>query len=159
MLFLLFLLAAETPASLQPPGGQVQLMKFHARGNQIYVCQSKNDSYTWVFKAPEANLFSDDGSPLGRHYAGPTWESKDGSRVKGKVAATAPSPDAQSIPWLLLSAASHEGSGVMSHVQSIQRLETKGGKAPAGGCDGNNKDHELAVPYEADYTFYGQSNP
>jgi Protein of unknown function (DUF3455) len=65
-----------------------------------------------------------------------------------------PSPDADSIPWLLVNVVSHEGSGVLSRASSIQRLNTKGGKAPASGCDSATAGKEVRVPYSADYLFY-----
>jgi len=46
-------------------------------------------------------------------------------------AAEAPSPDPSAVPWLLLEATGHEGSGVLSKVTFIQRINTSGGKAPA----------------------------
>jgi hypothetical protein len=60
----------------------------------------------------------------------------------------------ESIPWLLLTAVNHIGDGVMKNVSSIQRLRTKGGKAPASGCTTSNKGEKLRVHYSADYYFY-----
>ncbi len=68
--------------------------------------------------------------------------------------ANSPSPDADSIPWLLVNIVSHESTGVLSRATSIQRLNTKGGKAPATGCDAAHAGQELRVPYSADYFFY-----
>jgi len=48
----------------------------------------------------------------------------------------------------------HEGSGVLSRATSIQRINTKGGKAPASGCDAAHVGQELRVAYSADYVFY-----
>jgi len=39
-------------------------------------------------------------------------------------------------------------------VTGIQRIDTAGGKAPAGGCDGANAVKEIRVPYTAIYYFY-----
>ena len=62
-------------------------------------------------------------------------------------------PDPDSIPWLLLEADSHRGDGVLSQVDFIQRLETRGGLAPTGACDPAS-DLTVAVPYRARYVFY-----
>jgi hypothetical protein len=43
---------------------------------------------------------------------------------------------------------------VLSRATSIQRLNTKGGKAPASGCDAAHAGQEVRVPYSADYLFY-----
>ena len=80
--------------------------------------------------------------------------ASDGSRVTGKAVANAPSPDADSIPWLLVTVVGHEGGGVLSPVTSIQRLNTKGGKAPAAGCDAEHMAKEVRVPYTANYLFF-----
>ena len=146
------------PDAVKVTSNEVLLFTAKAKGVQIYVCQAKKDDptkYEWVFKAPEADLFDTQGKKIGHHYAGPTWESTDGSRVAGAVKAHVPSRDTNAIPWLLVSAKSHEGNGVFSPVTSIQRLETVGGKAPAGGCTQANVGKELRVPYTAVYYFYG----
>jgi Protein of unknown function (DUF3455) len=143
------------PANLRAPSNRQLMFRAHAVGDQIYTCKASEGAYAWALKAPDAQLFDSDGQSLGHHFAGPTWESKDGSRVIGKLAASAASPDPDSIPWLLLAAIRHDGNGAMSQILSIQRLNTKGGKAPAAGCDNSHIDAETKVPYQADYYFYG----
>jgi len=146
------------PDAVKVSPSEVLLFTAKARGVQIYVGQASKDDptkYEWVFKAPEADLFDAQGKKIGHHFAGPTWKSTDGSSVAGTLKGHAPSPDANAVPWLLVSAKSHEGSGVFSPVTSIQRLETTGGKAPAGGCAPADAGKELRVPYTAVYYFYG----
>ena len=148
------LAAQQIPPQLQPPAGQQLLLQVHAKGDQVYTCKSELTDFIWSLKAPDAQLFDKDGKPFGRHFAGPSWEASDGSRVIGKAVANAPSPDANSIPWLLVTVVSHEGNGVLSRATTIQRLNTKGGKALASGCDAAHVGQELRVPYSADYLFY-----
>ncbi len=138
------------PPKLQPPEGERLVLQVHATGDQIYVCKAG----VWTFKAPEAKLFDNNGVQVGTHFAGPTWESSDGSRVKGKLAASEPSPDPTAIPWLLVTAVDHTGSGVMSSVTSIQRLHTHSGQAPKQGCDAAHEGAEHRSTYQADYYFY-----
>jgi hypothetical protein len=129
----------------------------NAKGVQIYECRVKKDTtaqYEWVLKAPEADLFEGRGKRIGRHYGGPTWESNDGSKVIGEVKGSEPSTDAKAIPWLLLQAKTHEGNGIFSRVNIIQRLETVGGKPPAEGCDQSGSGKEVRVPFTAVYYFY-----
>jgi hypothetical protein len=145
----------QAPKALRPPKGQALLIHLHGRGTQIYVCESSAGVFAWKFKAPEAELFGESGELAGRHFAGPTWEGNDGSRVIARVAASVPSPASGSIPWLLLTAIGHDDKGIMARVQSIQRLDTKGGVAPSASCGAANRNEETAVPYEADYYFYG----
>lgn len=146
--------AQQVPPQLQPPANEKLLLQVHAKGDQVYTCKGDAGQFAWALKAPDAQLFDKDGKPFGKHSAGPSWEASDGSRVTGKAVANAPSPDADSIPWLLVNIVSHEGSGVLSSATTIQRLNTKGGKAPASGCDAANAGKELRVAYSADYLFY-----
>jgi hypothetical protein len=103
-----------------------------------------------------AELWNEAGQKVGRHYAGPTWEGNDGSKVLGEVVERANAPDADAIPWLLLKATSSEGAGAFSTVTYVQRLETVGGVAPTEGCSEPTAGVEQAVPYRATYAFaYG----
>ena len=72
-------------------------------------CPSKGSAgvYEWIFRAPDATLTDWSGRALGKHYAGPTWEAADGSRVLGEVRARDPGPDPKAIPWLLLGCQEH----------------------------------------------------
>jgi hypothetical protein len=146
--------AQEVPQQIQPPANEQLLLRVHAKGDQIYTCKADGAQFTWTLKAPDAQLFDKDGKPFGKHFAGPSWEANDGSRVTGKAVANAPSPDADSIPWLLVNILTHDGSGVLSRATTIQRLNTKGGKAPTSGCDASHAGQEVRVPYSADYLFY-----
>jgi len=146
--------AQQVPPQLQPPDNVKLLLQVHAKGDQVYTCKGDATQFTWALKAPDAQLFDKDGKPFGKHFAGPSWEANDGSRVTGKAVANAPSPDADSIPWLLVNIVGHEGSGVLTSATTIQRLNTKGGKAPASGCDAEHVGKEVRVAYSADYLFY-----
>jgi Protein of unknown function (DUF3455) len=147
--------AQDIPQQLQPPANEQVLVQVHAKGDQIYTCKADSAQFTWTLKAPDAQLFDKDGKPFGKHFAGPSWEANDGSRVTGKAVGNAPSPDANSIPWLLVTVVSHDGgSGILSQATTIQRLNTKGGKAPASGCDAARIGQEMRAPYSADYVFY-----
>jgi Protein of unknown function (DUF3455) len=146
--------AQQVPPELQPPANEQLFLQVHAKGDQVYSCKEDVAQYIWVLKAPAAQLFDKDGKPFGKHFVGPSWQANDGSRVIGTIAATVPSPDPNSIPWLLVTVVSHEGNGVLSRATSIQRLNTKGGKAPASGCDEAHAAQEIRVPYSADYFFY-----
>ena len=128
----------------------------NAQGVQIYACKpSASDPYAfaWSFVAPEASLL-EGGATVGRHYAGPTWESSsDRSSVK---AAPRERQDAGAgnIPWLLLAATPAATEGRFARVTSIHRIATRGGVAPTDGCDASKVGQEARVPYTADYYFY-----
>ena len=145
------------PDSLRPPVGQVLALAVRGTGVQIYECKAAKENpsqFSWTLKAPEADLKDLSGKPVGKHYAGPTWEASDGSKVIGELVAKRDAPDSAAIPWLLLRAKSTSGSGVFSAIASIQRLQTSGGSAPAGGCDRSQTGKESRVPYSAVYRFY-----
>jgi hypothetical protein len=141
----------SVPETLKPPAGEYLRAHAHASGHQIYVC----DGSKWMLSGPDAQLFDEAGHKVGSHFAfaGPTWRWSDGSQVTGKPIASA-TPDSDSIPWVLLTATGHKGDGVMKNVSSIQRLQTKGGKAPANGCGASRKDEQARISYTADYYFY-----
>jgi Protein of unknown function (DUF3455) len=140
---------ASAPDSLKPPAGEHLQAHAHASGKQIYTC----DGSKWILSGPDAELFDEAGQKVGSHFAGPTWQWSDGSRVTAKPVANA-TVDPESIPWLLLTATGHTGDGVMKNVSSIQRLQTKGGKPPANGCDASHKGVQARVSYAANYYFY-----
>ena len=139
---------AQVPDSLRPGARESLAMVVPAKGVQIYECRAEK----WVFVAPEAELFDRSGKKIGSHYAGPHWESADGSKIVGAVKARADAPKADAIPWLLLSAKSVGAAGAFSDVTSIQRVATTGGLSPAGGCSQNGM--TARVPYTADYYFF-----
>jgi hypothetical protein len=148
---------AAIPDALRPPAGQVLALEARAAGVQIYECKASKDDpaqFSWTLKAPEADLKDPSGKPVGKHYAGPTWEASDGSKVMGELVAKSDAPVIGAIPWLLLRAKSTSGSGIFSAIASIQRLQTSGGAAPAKGCDSSQSGKESRVPYSAVYRFY-----
>jgi hypothetical protein len=147
---------SDIPASLQPPAGEKRLLKTHATGWQIYTCGAGADGKAqWTLKAPDADLHDKKGAVVGHHFAGPSWKYKDGSEVKGKAVAHTDAPDGKSIPWLLVTAVDHSGTGLFTRVNSIQRLHTAGGLAPAPTqCDPSKPSPEARSSYTADYYFY-----
>jgi hypothetical protein len=147
-----------TPASIAVRAGQQVLLKTRAKGVQVYLCKSSENTpggYAWTLEAPDAELFDDQGNKIGRHYGGPTWQLQDGSTVVGKLRSKADSPDHTALPWLLLDAESTQRSGVFTNVANIQRVETSGGIPPANGCDAVHDGTETRVDYAATYLMYG----
>jgi len=143
------------PDQLQVPTGQKLALDVRGVGLQVYVCSTTDGgSYEWRFKAPEADLFDQQGRKVGKHYAGPTWEANDGSKVVGAVTAHQDDPHGAAIPWLLLNAKSTEGGGVFGKVDAIQRLATDAGLAPKDGCAQAQLGQEARVAYQAVYRFY-----
>jgi hypothetical protein len=149
--------AADVPENLKVPATQTLAVSVQARGVQIYECRVNEADparFEWIFKAPEAELFDKVGKRIGKHYAGPTWEADDGSKAVAAAKERYDGPDVNAIPWLLLSVTSAEGNGIFGKTQSVQRLKTAGGKAPADGCDQAQLGKVARVNYRAVYDFY-----
>jgi Protein of unknown function (DUF3455) len=141
------------PEKLRLPDGQVELLKVHARGYQVYVSQrDDHGKLAWLLKGPLAELFDSQGDVVGAHYAGPTWKLNDGSEVKGKLLEKADAPESGAIPWLLIEIANNAGVGVLKAANYIHRVATKGG-LPSN--DPGAEKSESKSEYSADYYFYG----
>jgi hypothetical protein len=144
----------NVPDKLKPPANESLAMIVPAKGVQIYECRARKDqagAYEWAFVAPEADLFDTNGSKIGRHYAGPHWESTDGSKIAGTVKANSDAPQADAIPWLLLVTKSVGPQGSFSKITSIQRVNTVGGVAPKTGCSQSTVGTNARIAYTADY--------
>ena len=144
----------NVPGKLKPPANESLAMIVPAKGGQIYECRAKKDqagAYEWAFVAPEADLFDTSGKKIGRHYAGPHWESTDGRQIAGTVKESTDAPQADAIPWLLLDTKSVGSQGSVSKITSIQRVNTVGGVAPKTGCSQSTVGTTARMPYEADY--------
>lgn len=144
----------HVPAGLQVSAGHE--LQFHVTGVgvQVYVwtqSAANPTQFSWVFKAPHAVLLHHDEDLIGIHFAGPTWQANDGSKVVGRRVASS-IVDSNAIPWLLLQAASNDGLGVFAVTTFIQRVKTSGGLAPA--TPGSYAGQEALVPYNAEYYFY-----
>jgi hypothetical protein len=151
--------APTVPANLVVPGdGYTNMVSFHAYaiGVQIYIWNGSS----WVFKAPQAVLYDDDGNIVATHFLNttlglPEWKSNSGSDVVGmRQAASSVNPpvDPNAIPWLLLEAVSTAKPGVLAATTYVQRVNTAGGKAPSTA--GTTVGQEADVPYTAEYYFY-----
>src|SRR4029077_1459994 len=140
---------AQVPAAIAASGEAI-VATWHAEGAQVYECKAGADGkLAWAFREPIATLLLD-GKTIGRHYAGPNWEHMDGSAVVGKVAANAPGATAKDIPLLKLDVVGSRGSGALSGVTTVQRINTVGGRHE-GACDKAGTFH--SAPYAADYVF------
>ncbi|QIP01512.1 DUF3455 domain-containing protein [Bradyrhizobium symbiodeficiens] len=141
--------AEPLPDAIAAPGESV-VLSVHAEGAQVYECKAGSDGkLAWAFREPIATLLSE-GKTIGRHYAGPNWELADSSAVVGKVIGNAPGTTAADIAWLKLEVTARRGSGTLTPVTTVQRINTHGGKLD-GSCD---KAGEFrSAPYSAEYVF------
>ncbi|WP_330288151.1 DUF3455 domain-containing protein [Streptomyces sp. NBC_00576] len=139
----------DAPAALKVPDGNRLTGVFSAEGVQTYTCTDG----AWKLLEPAATLWAKNDHSrraVALHSRGPVWVSTvDGSAVN--AAAVANSPKTGTIPELLLKSTATRGTGVFADVSYIQRLNTRGGVAPAAACTGTD---QVSVPYSATYTFY-----
>jgi hypothetical protein len=122
------------------------------------------------FLSPDANPNDAASNPL--PFGSATWQSSfDTSRVWAQVlhsnsipAGSDPiCPNTDSIPCLLLQSIGSQpgpsGGSMLSKTSFIQRLNTRAGVAPAGGCSTSaDVGSQTLVPYTADYYFYRKNN-
>lgn len=62
--------AVSIPETLRPPLGHHQTLMAHAKGDQIYLCNTVNKAYHWTIQAPDALLLNERGERIGKHYQG-----------------------------------------------------------------------------------------
>ena len=120
------------------PNGNTRVATYYAVGVQKYKARIKAGTdpvqYEWIFVAPLADLYDNSNAKVGIHGAGPFWATSPIDSIFGQHFSpqrTAPSPDPESIDWLLLMPkAGTTPTGIFADVDYIQRIATKGGKAP-----------------------------
>ena len=148
---------AQTPAAITPPADQQAAFTLSATGELSYECKpvaDKPGTFAWTFAGPKATLWDSEKKEVGRYYAGPTWESADGSKVTGTQLTVAPGA-AGAIPLQLVQVTTATGDGAMAGVTYVQRLKTVGGVAPTTpACASGNVGAKTTVPYSADYVFF-----
>ena len=145
------------PEAVRVPAGHSVAMTSVGAGDLTYECRAKAGdamAFEWAFVGPMAKLTDPKtGTEVGKYYGGPTWEAMDGSKVTGKQVAVAPAA-AGNIPLQLVKAEPAMGNGAMMGVTYIQRVNTRGGTAPAEACNQAMSGQKKTVPYQADYVFY-----
>jgi hypothetical protein len=152
---------AGLPASVQVPAGNRVALETVGVGEITYQCSAKKDmagQYEWVFAGPDAKLMDRSGKQVGKYYGPPaTWEAMDGSKLTAVQVAVAPNTGmAGSIPLQLVKGNPAMGTGAMQGVTYIQRVDTRGGVAPAMPCAAGNLNAKQVVKYQADYIFWRQ---
>ena len=147
--------AGGVPEAVRPPASARERLRTVAIGDITYECRRhliEPTRFVWSFVVPNATLYGPDKRPVGRYYAGPTWEGRDKSKVTGRQVGSAPVSGAD-LPLQLIKADVSTGTGIMKGVSYIQRLNTSGG-LPSGPCNASLAGKRQQVPFQADYVFY-----
>ena len=164
----------SVPPGLEVPAPNQAFRVGHAAGTQNYVCQPSDHlgRVNWVLFTPEASLFDDQSAQIITHFNSPnpdeggvsvraTWQdSRDTSSIWARGIAFA-MVDSDAIAWVKLEVVGKRlgptGGNALSGATFVQRVNTKGGLAPATGCEVlSDVGHKAFVPYTADYFFYRQ---
>jgi hypothetical protein len=149
--------APDVPAGIAVEEGNKPFLVGHAVGVQIYRCNGTS----WALFAPRANLYGDYGQLIATHFAGPSWQAKDGSGVVGRRIKDPVTVDRTAIAWLLIEPTSvipGPDGNRLGGTTFIQRIATAGGLAPAAStCTAETAGAEVEVPYTADYVFWKQT--
>ncbi len=155
--FALPVFAQALPDSIKVPAGNKVVLETVGAGLITYECRNKKDmadQLEWAFVGPDAALVDRKGKTVGKYYGPPaTWESSDGSKVTATQLAVAPNGSGN-IPLQLVKANPAVGEGAMKDITYIQRLDTRGGTAPATACTADNRGQRVTVGYQADYIFW-----
>lgn len=120
------------------PNGNTRIATYYAEGVQKYKAQPKTGStpitYEWAFVGPQADLYDATNKKIGTHGAGPFWQLSATDSIFAQPftpAKNSPGDAPQTIDWLLLMTRQGKTpTGVFADVTYIQRIATKGGKAP-----------------------------
>jgi hypothetical protein len=153
----LALAACASRPPLAPPGAPPALrvaknealaLEAFASGVQLYECAPSGQ---WRAKGAQAELVDRDGRKVGVVAPGPTWEARDGGKVTGELQAREPGRTGEDLDWALFRASSAPRGGLFGRASSVQRMDTAGGRAPAGECA---QGAQARVPYRATYYFY-----
>jgi hypothetical protein len=149
---------SDVPPRVRVGEGHKPFLLAHAVGVQIYTCTATPDGGAkWAFVAPRADLYADNGQLVATHFAGPTWQARDGSQVKAQRV-DGVTVDETAIPWLLLkthSPLTGPDGDRLTATTYIQRLATTGGvEPPAAECTAATVGQPREVPYTADYRFW-----
>lgn len=149
--------AVAVPENL--PNGNTRVATYYAIGVQKYKARIKAGSdpvsYEWVFVAPQADLYDITNAKVGNHGVGPFWTTSALDSIFAQQfspARTAPGSDPESIDWLLLMPkVGTTPTGIFADVAYIQRIATKGGKAPL--TPPTSLTQTVDVKYKAIYRF------
>jgi hypothetical protein len=137
--------------SLKVPEGLVEVLRLHGQGTQIFRCEPRGADLHWAYRLPQADLSDAQGRVLVHHGANLSFEHVDGSRIVADVVDHIPSPEDRALPWLLM-ATRDFGTGALSGVRYVERVDTAGGMPPET-CDASQRNQVLRVPFAADFVF------
>jgi hypothetical protein len=146
----------EVPERIDVEDGNKVFLVGHATGVQIYRCNAGATGFSWGLVAPRADLYGDNGKLIATHYGGPSWQTRDGSKVTA-TRVDGVMVDYDAIPWLLLKATPTPGAegDRLAETTFIQRTSTTGGIAPAAStCNEATVGDVAEIPYTADYHFW-----
>jgi hypothetical protein len=163
LLFALSVRGYAQTTGIDVPKDSKVLWHVYGKGVQVYVCApmaGDSSRFVWTLLEAKAALYSSNAYDLkvGEHFFNsehhPVWKTVGGDQVVGNKLRQMDAPVAGAVPWLLLQVIVAPDSGPLRGTTFVQRINTSGGKAPAGGADGAHKGQRIEVEYTAEYVFY-----
>ena len=139
----------SVPDPIQVLDGSKVFLIGHAVGVQIYTCNGT----VWSSAVPRANLFDDNGKLIITHFAGPTWQAKDGSMVVGHAEASV-MVDRHRHSMGAAVRRFNDPRPAREHHQHPTNPTTGGHTPPAADCNATTAGTVAEVPYTADYYFW-----
>jgi uncharacterized protein (TIGR03118 family) len=126
-------------------------LHFHgfAQGVQIYTWNGA----TWGSATPQATLFNDEGNVVIKHFAGPTWESADGSKTTRSRYSANRYRRSRVDPVAAAWRHEHGRSGRTLQQHQIHPAREHGWRE-SPSAPGTAIGESARVPYTADYFFY-----
>ena len=145
----------DVPPVLRASAAEQSALALSEVGVNVFECRPNAGAaggFAWSFIAPDATLY-DGNRSVARRTSPNLWEStEDRSSVSGFARASLNAGD--NLPWALYRGLAVGDSGLFAGVSSIQRVNTRGGVAPATGCTADTAGSEQRVAFTADYYFY-----
>jgi hypothetical protein len=146
--------APALPSAVRVPAGHRHAMTLKASGTLNYECRAHPGmagAYGWVLDAPDARLLHWSGVPVGRYYAGPTLQYRDGSRIRLRLVGSSPD-DPGKLPIQLYEAAAGR-DGEFGNVTYVQRLNALG-PMPEARCSARDVGTAARAGFSADFLLY-----
>jgi Protein of unknown function (DUF3455) len=147
--------APPLPTAVRVPAAHRHALTLKAVGTLNYECRplpGMSGAYGWVLEAPDAALLHWSGLRVGRYYAGPTLEYRDGSKLVTRLVASSPDEPGK-LPIQLLRVVSSSGKGELSGVAYVQRLNAAAAQ-PGERCTQREVGRSTRARFSADFLFY-----
>ena len=111
------------------------MLTLHAEGAQVYECKAGTDGKLGLgVPRADRDTAGSTARPSAVTMPGRTGNTAMAAPWSARLPATPRARRANDIPWLKLTVTSRRGTGILTGVTTVQRINTAGGKLE-GACD------------------------